>query len=95
MGPDNIIISCIDEFLDSWKYNWCSLHQKLIVLAWSSLFLKLWTVYQYQYRKGLFLTWLKERKEKIRKKNEVAPYNMNSKNDVINNDVKEIKIVIT
>ncbi|CAG8762885.1 9325_t:CDS:2 [Gigaspora margarita] len=27
---------------------------------------KLWVVYQYQYRKGLFLTWLKEQKEKSR-----------------------------
>ncbi|RIB29127.1 hypothetical protein C2G38_1236452 [Gigaspora rosea] len=57
-------------------------------------FLKLWIVYQYQYRKGLFLTWLKERKEKTRKNNEVTPKNVNFKDNVINNDVNDVKVVI-
>ncbi|RIB23980.1 hypothetical protein C2G38_760417 [Gigaspora rosea] len=47
---------------------------------------KLWVIYQYQYRKGLFLTWLKEQKEKSGQHIELSTIK-NVKND------KEINIV--
>ncbi|CAG8852658.1 12914_t:CDS:1, partial [Gigaspora margarita] len=49
----------------------------------------LWTTYQYQYRKGLFITWLEKRKEKSMQQNEIVTDNKSVKEDTTN----EIKIV--
>ncbi|CAG8449146.1 1752_t:CDS:2 [Gigaspora rosea] len=67
IGPDNRIIQC-DQIYSSGSSQdqWCAYHQRLILCKRGYKISKLWVVYQYQYRKGLFLTWLKEQKEKSR-----------------------------
>ncbi|RIB11629.1 hypothetical protein C2G38_2202931 [Gigaspora rosea] len=56
IGPDYRIIQCnqIDS-LGSWLDQWCAYHQRLLCKRGYKIS-KLWVVYQYQYRKGLFLT---------------------------------------
>ncbi|CAG8784815.1 18889_t:CDS:2, partial [Dentiscutata erythropus] len=73
VGPDHQIISCDHiEGLNSCKGVY--------------RILKLWTTYQYQYIKGLFLTWLEKLKEKSMQQNDKSV-----KEDTIN----DIKIVTT
>ncbi|KAF0554331.1 hypothetical protein F8M41_019411 [Gigaspora margarita] len=70
VGPDYQIIQCkqIDS-LGSWQDRGYRIS-------------KLWVVYQYQYKKGLFLTWLKEQKEKS--KQHIKPTNIqNVKSDIV------------
>ncbi|RIB21026.1 hypothetical protein C2G38_2177762 [Gigaspora rosea] len=55
---------------------------------------KLWVVYQYQYRKGLFLTWLKEQKEKSRQQHIESVTINNVKNDKANKEINIVEIVI-
>ncbi|CAG8691498.1 19755_t:CDS:2, partial [Dentiscutata erythropus] len=87
LGPDHQIISCNhNEPSNSWQIHWCALHDKLVVLAWLSIFVK-----------GLFLTWLKERKERSSKlKNDVFPEKPKDsiKNNISNNEKKanDVKI---
>ncbi|CAG8844421.1 28902_t:CDS:2, partial [Gigaspora margarita] len=89
IGPDHKIMSCNNiENLDSWLKDWCTFHKHRIILS-CYRFLKLWTIYQYQYRKGLFLTWLENRKEKSMQQNEIVNDNKSAKEDTTN----EIKIV--
>ncbi|RIB26722.1 hypothetical protein C2G38_195890 [Gigaspora rosea] len=128
IGPGYQIISCNrKEPTISWKFHWCALHEKLVVLAWLSIFvwflaylfyifivliviseriynfLRLWFIYQYQYRKGLFLTWLKERKEKrLKLQNHIIPdkskdsiKSNNSNNENHSKNINDIKIVVS
>ncbi|KAF0516127.1 hypothetical protein F8M41_017144 [Gigaspora margarita] len=53
--------------------------------------LKLWTIYQYQYRKGLFLTWLENRKEKSMQQNEIVTDNKSVK-EVTTYEIKIVAI---
>ncbi|KAF0554342.1 hypothetical protein F8M41_019419 [Gigaspora margarita] len=74
-------------------YLFISLWIALVVLCKRSYrILKLWVVYQYQYRKGLFLTWLKEQKEKSRQQTKPAIIK-NVKSDTINKDVDIVEVV--
>ncbi|CAG8713798.1 10693_t:CDS:2 [Dentiscutata heterogama] len=47
--------------------------------------LSLWIVYQYQYKKGLFLAWLEKRKEKLMQQNKIVINNKNIKEDATDN----------
>ncbi|CAG8485783.1 26407_t:CDS:2 [Dentiscutata erythropus] len=88
VGPDHQIISCNHiEVLDSWLNDWCTFH-KLRKRVYRIL--SLWIVYQYQYRKGLFLTWLEKRKEKSKQSSKIVADNKNIKEDTTNN----VKIVV-
>ncbi|RIB23985.1 hypothetical protein C2G38_2242311 [Gigaspora rosea] len=91
IGPDYRIIQCdkIDS-LGSWQDQWCSHHQRL-----SYKISKLWVIYQYQYRKGLFLTWLKEQKEKSRQQQIEPATAKNVKNDMVNKEINTVEIVAT
>ncbi|KAF0554323.1 hypothetical protein F8M41_019405 [Gigaspora margarita] len=54
---------------------------------------KLWVVYQYQYRKGLFLTWLKEQKDKSRQQ-QIDPVSAeNVKSDLVNKEINIVEVV--
>ncbi|CAG8585658.1 26157_t:CDS:2 [Gigaspora margarita] len=54
---------------------------------------KLWIVYQYQYRKGLFLTWLKEQKDKSRQQ-QIDPVSAeNVKSDLVNKEINIVEVV--
>ncbi|CAG8767462.1 7224_t:CDS:2 [Dentiscutata erythropus] len=85
VGPDHQIISCNRiEVLDSWLNDWLILGKRVYRI------LSLWIAYQYQYRKGLFLTWLEKRKEKSMQQSKVVNDNKNIKEDTTNN----VKIVV-
>ncbi|RIB23982.1 hypothetical protein C2G38_2169822 [Gigaspora rosea] len=90
IGPDYRIIQCeqIDS-LGSWQDQWCANHQRPLCKVGYKIS-KLWVIYQYQYRKGLFLTWQKEQKEKSRQQQVEPATAKNVKSDIVN---KEINIV--
>ncbi|RIB11632.1 hypothetical protein C2G38_94257 [Gigaspora rosea] len=121
VGPDYQIIQCDQiDYLGSWQDQWCTYHQRRIILSWLLIFVwfaalfiylfillwialvvlckrsyrfsKLWVVYQYQYRKGLFLTWLKERKEKSKQQTKPAIIK-NVKSDIINKEINIVEVV--
>ncbi|RIB23987.1 hypothetical protein C2G38_760620 [Gigaspora rosea] len=54
---------------------------------------KLWVIYQYQYRKGLFLTWLKEQKEKSRQQQVEPATAKNVKSDMVNKEINIVEVV--
>ncbi|KAF0554321.1 hypothetical protein F8M41_019403 [Gigaspora margarita] len=54
---------------------------------------KLWVVYQYQYKKGLFLTWLKEQKEKTRQQQIEPVTAKNVKSDMVNKEINIVEVV--
>ncbi|CAG8840821.1 32895_t:CDS:2, partial [Gigaspora margarita] len=94
IGPDYRIIQCdhIDS-LGSWQDQWSiALLIVLVVLCKRSYRIsKLLVVYQYQYRKGLFLAWLKEQKKKKSRQQQIESVTAkNVKSDLVN---KEINIV--
>ncbi|CAG8709712.1 10103_t:CDS:2 [Dentiscutata erythropus] len=87
VGPDHQIISCDHiEVLDSWLNDWCTFYKLPILSKRVYRILKLWTTYQYQYRKGLFLTWLEKRKEKSMQQND------KSVKEVTTNDIKIVTV---
>ncbi|KAF0554322.1 hypothetical protein F8M41_019404 [Gigaspora margarita] len=122
IGPDYRIIQCdqIDS-LGSWQDQWCTHHQRRIILSWLLIFVwfarffvylsiivliilvvlckvsyrisKLWVIYQYQYRKGLFLTWLKEQKEKSRQQHIEPTTTKNVKSDMVNKEINIVEVV--
>ncbi|RIB23984.1 hypothetical protein C2G38_2169824 [Gigaspora rosea] len=89
IGPDYRIIQCdqIDS-LGSWQDQWCAHHQRLCFRI-----SKLWVIYQYQYRKGLFLTWLKEQKEKLRQQQVEPGTAKNVKSDMVNKEINIVEVV--
>ncbi|CAG8644360.1 24681_t:CDS:2 [Gigaspora rosea] len=96
IGPDYRIIQCdkIDS-LGSWQDQWCSHHQRLALCKVGYKISKLWVIYQYQYRKGLFLTWLKEQREKSRQQQIEPATAKNVKNDMVNKEINTVEIVAT
>ncbi|KAF0554324.1 hypothetical protein F8M41_019406 [Gigaspora margarita] len=54
---------------------------------------KLWVIYQYQYRKGLFLTWLKEQKEKSGQQQIEPVTAKNAKSDIVNKEINIVEVV--
>ncbi|CAG8832493.1 35670_t:CDS:2, partial [Racocetra persica] len=77
MGPVYQIISCNQsEPFNSWNI-------QLFLSKRINDFLILWTVYLYQYRKELCLTWLNERKERLKLQNEIS--SEESKDSIRNN----------
>ncbi|CAG8622359.1 19330_t:CDS:2, partial [Gigaspora rosea] len=54
---------------------------------------KLWVVYQYQYKKGLFLEWLKEQKKKSRQRIEPET-TKNVKSNMVNKEINKVEVVI-
>ncbi|CAG8767316.1 44252_t:CDS:2, partial [Gigaspora margarita] len=96
IGPDYRIIQCdqIDS-LGSWQDQWSiALLIVLVVLCKRSYRIsKLWVVYQYQYKKGLFLTWLKEQKEKSRQQQIEPVTAKNVKSDMVNKEINIVEVV--
>ncbi|RIB14723.1 hypothetical protein C2G38_1633402 [Gigaspora rosea] len=54
---------------------------------------KLWVIYQYQYRKGLFLAWLKEQKEKSGQQQIEPVTAKNVKSDIVNKEIIIVEVV--
>ncbi|KAF0554320.1 hypothetical protein F8M41_019402 [Gigaspora margarita] len=55
---------------------------------------KLWVVYQYQYRKGLFLAWLKEQKKKNSRQQQIESVTAkNVKSDLVNKEINIVEVV--
>ncbi|CAG8512675.1 3649_t:CDS:2 [Gigaspora margarita] len=94
IGPDYRIIQCdrIDS-LSSWQDQWCTYHQHLFLCKRSYRISKLWVVYQYQYRKGLFLKWLKNQIRKSRQHIEPET-TKNVKSDMVNKEINKVEVVI-
>ncbi|CAG8814271.1 955_t:CDS:2 [Gigaspora margarita] len=89
IGPDNRIIQCDQNYSSgSSQDQWCAYHQIRYKIS------KLWVVYQYQYRKGLFLTWLKEQKENSRQQHIESATINNVKNDKVNKEINIVEMVI-
>ncbi|CAG8699847.1 15075_t:CDS:2 [Dentiscutata erythropus] len=90
VGPGYQIIQC--DYIDSsgpWQDHWCVFHKRLLCKR-AYRISKLWLVYQYQYRKGL---WLKKQKEKSNQQNELATDNKNDKSDIVDNKISTVEVV--
>ncbi|CAG8644372.1 24682_t:CDS:2, partial [Gigaspora rosea] len=87
IGPDYRIIQCdqIDS-LGSWQDQWCAHHQRRIILSWLLIFVWFTT-------KGLFLTWLKEQKEKLRQQQVEPGTAKNVKSDMVNKEINIVEVV--
>ncbi|KAF0554341.1 hypothetical protein F8M41_019418 [Gigaspora margarita] len=53
---------------------------------------KLWIIYQFQYRKGLFLEWLKKQEKKANQHTDPET-TKNVKSDIVNNEINKVEVV--